>query len=67
MQKLLPKLHGSRNKLTKVLPILAGFCLKNKEKLKRELFRQICKQHDYRGRTRKKIPTSNTIFHLKNL
>ena len=34
MQKLLPKLHGSRNKLTKVLPVLGGFCLKNKEKLK---------------------------------
>jgi 5-methylcytosine-specific restriction protein B len=28
MQKLLPKLHGSRSKLTKVLPVLAGFCLK---------------------------------------
>lgn len=27
MQKLLPKLHGSRNKLTKVLPVLGGFCL----------------------------------------
>ena len=28
MQKLLPKLHGSRNKLTKVLPVLGSFCLK---------------------------------------
>jgi len=27
MQKLLPKLHGSRNKLTKVLPVLGSFCL----------------------------------------
>jgi hypothetical protein len=26
MQKLLPKLHGSRTKLNKVLPILASFC-----------------------------------------
>jgi hypothetical protein len=34
MQKLLPKLHGSRNKLTKVLPILGGFCLKNNELIK---------------------------------
>lgn len=34
MQKLLPKLHGSRNKLTKVLPVLGGFCLKNNEKLR---------------------------------
>jgi 5-methylcytosine-specific restriction protein B len=34
MQKLLPKLHGSRNKLTKVLPVLGGFCLKNNEQIK---------------------------------
>jgi hypothetical protein len=31
MQKLLPKLHGSRNKLTRVLPILGSFCV-NEEK-----------------------------------
>jgi hypothetical protein len=29
MQKLLPKLHGSRTKLNKVLPILASFCFKS--------------------------------------
>ncbi len=34
MQKLLPKLHGSRNKLTKVLPILGGFCLSDSSKIK---------------------------------
>jgi 5-methylcytosine-specific restriction protein B len=35
MQKLLPKLHGSRNKLTKVLPVLGSFCLiKDSEKIK---------------------------------
>lgn len=34
MQKLLPKLHGSRNKLTKILPILGGFCLKDNSKIK---------------------------------
>ena len=34
MQKLLPKLHGSRNKLSKVLPILGGFCLINSENIK---------------------------------
>lgn len=27
MQKLLPKLHGSRTKLSKVLPVLGSFCL----------------------------------------
>lgn len=36
MQKLLPKLHGSRNKLTKILPILGGFCLNDKSKVKEE-------------------------------
>ena len=36
MQKLLPKLHGSRNKLTKVLPILGGFCLTNNSKIKED-------------------------------
>jgi hypothetical protein len=34
MQKLLPKLHGSRNKLTRVLPILGSFCLEKKENIK---------------------------------
>jgi 5-methylcytosine-specific restriction protein B len=28
---MLPKLHGSRSKLTKVLPVLASFCLKGKD------------------------------------
>jgi hypothetical protein len=36
MQKLLPKLHGSRNKLTKVLPILGGFCLIDNSKVKED-------------------------------
>ena len=34
MQKLLPKLHGSRNKLTKVLPVLGSFCLTDNLKIK---------------------------------
>ena len=36
MQKLLPKLHGSRNKLTKVLPILGGFCLSDSSRIKED-------------------------------
>lgn len=36
MQKLLPKLHGSRNKLTKVLPVLGGFCLSDNSKIKED-------------------------------
>ena len=31
MQKMLPKLNGSRSKLSKVLPILASFCIKDKD------------------------------------
>ena len=30
MQKLLPKLHGSRSKMVRILPILAHLCLNNK-------------------------------------
>jgi hypothetical protein len=36
MQKLLPKLHGSRQKLTDVLPILGGFCLTDNSNVKEE-------------------------------
>ena len=38
MQKLLPKLHGSRSKMSKVLPVLAAFCLNEFEgkELKKE-------------------------------
>jgi 5-methylcytosine-specific restriction protein B len=36
MQKLLPKLHGSRNKLTKVLPVLGSFCLIDNSKIKED-------------------------------
>lgn len=38
MQKLLPKLHGSRNKLTKVLPVLGSFCLDNSDGIKENYF-----------------------------
>ena len=38
MQKLLPKLHGSRNKLTKILPVLGGFCLEKSDKIKENYF-----------------------------
>lgn len=38
MQKLLPKLHGSRNRLTKILPVLGGFCLKDKDRIKEDYF-----------------------------
>lgn len=43
MQKLLPKLHGSRNKLTRVLPILGSFCVDKgkREKIKEYYFDRI--------------------------
>lgn len=41
MQKLLPKLHGSRNKLTKVLPVLGALCLTEREKIKEKYFEKI--------------------------
>lgn len=41
MQKLLPKLHGSRNKLTRVLPILGGFCVNESKKVKEDYLDKI--------------------------
>ncbi|MDT0686437.1 MrcB family domain-containing protein [Autumnicola psychrophila] len=39
MQKLLPKLHGSRRKLVPVLSTLGGFCMKDPEtKIQKEVF-----------------------------
>jgi DNA polymerase III delta prime subunit len=44
MQKLLPKLHGSRNKLTKVLPVLGSFCLKKDiDKIKEDYLEKFVK------------------------
>lgn len=34
MQKLLPKLHGSRRKLSLILETLGGFCVKDSEAVK---------------------------------
>lgn len=41
MQKLLPKLHGSRNKLTKILPVLGALCLSDKDKIQENYFEKI--------------------------
>ncbi|WP_073222031.1 McrB family protein [Aequorivita viscosa] len=38
MQKLLPKLHGSRRKLCPVLETLGGFCVNNKENIVKNIF-----------------------------
>jgi 5-methylcytosine-specific restriction endonuclease McrBC GTP-binding regulatory subunit McrB len=41
MQKLLPKLHGSRSKLSKVLIVLGALCLTNPKDCKAKYFDQI--------------------------
>jgi 5-methylcytosine-specific restriction protein B len=38
MQKLLPKLHGSRSKLSKVLITLGQLCLEGDKDVKKEFF-----------------------------
>ncbi len=38
MQKLLPKLHGSRRKLCPILETLGGFCVTNKENIVKNIF-----------------------------
>ena len=43
MQKLLPKLHGSRSKLSKILPVLGGFCVTNNENIKDKYFDRFIK------------------------
>ncbi|GEO10983.1 MrcB family domain-containing protein [Segetibacter aerophilus] len=45
MQKLLPKLHGSRSKLVKVLITLGQLCLKNDKDVKKEVFD---KHHEFK-------------------
>ena len=41
MQKLLPKLHGSRRKLIPVLHTLATFCIKGEMKVESEIFENL--------------------------
>lgn len=54
MQKLLPKLHGSRKKLIGPLEILAGFCVKDVTDLKKEVF----EAYDKLQPSKKKYPIS---------
>ena len=46
MQKLLPKLHGSRSKLSKIIPILVSLCLDAKEHANQDLIKKLL--DDYR-------------------
>lgn len=61
MQKLLPKLHGSRSKLSKVLPKLGKLCLKSaKEQDAIEIFNQFKDSGDikFEGNEEIKYPIS---------
>jgi 5-methylcytosine-specific restriction protein B len=40
MQKLLPKLHGSRRKLCPILETLGGFCVKQKSNIVKDVFEE---------------------------
>jgi 5-methylcytosine-specific restriction protein B len=56
MQKLLPKLHGSRSKLNKTLPILASFCLISQdENIAKSLLDEFKKQASLNEENLKKI------------
>lgn len=46
MQKLLPKLHGSRSKLSKVIPILISLCIDTKEQANQDFIKKLL--DDYR-------------------
>jgi GTPase subunit of restriction endonuclease len=56
IQKLLPKLHGSRRKLEPVLKILAGLCLHNATKID-EIIKEE-KKSDYKRDIRVRLPLS---------
>lgn len=61
MQKLLPKLHGSRTKLNKVLPILASFCFKSCTTEQAKTFLDEFKQEGkLKGETKPILPLSFT-------
>jgi 5-methylcytosine-specific restriction protein B len=56
IQKLLPKLHGSRRKLEPILKTLTGLCLHDAAKAD-EILREE-KKSDYKGDTRVRLPLS---------
>lgn len=56
MQKLLPKLHGSRRKLEPVLRVLAGLCLTDKNEAEKYL--KNSENHDLNDRAKVRFPLS---------
>lgn len=56
MQKLLPKLHGSRRKLSPILETLGGFCLVGEENIVKDIFEK--DDYDFNNRAEVKYPLS---------
>ena len=56
MQKLLPKLHGSRRKLEPILSILAGLCLTDNNEADKYL--KDPEKHDLTDKTKVRFPLS---------
>jgi 5-methylcytosine-specific restriction enzyme B len=57
MHKMLPKIHGSRSKLTRILPVLGSFCVTGITDIKKEVF-EINDPLDYEKDQRIKYPVS---------
>ncbi len=66
MQKLLPKLHGSRSKLSKVLIILGALCLTNPQDCKAKYFDQIDEIDFYDSNIRYKLSFEKIVRMYKN-
>lgn len=56
IQKLLPKLHGSRRKLSPILETLGGFCVENEENIIKNIFEN--DDYDFNNKDVVKYPLS---------
>ncbi|MFD2697501.1 McrB family protein [Mesonia sediminis] len=63
MQKLLPKLHGSRRKLCPILETLGGFCLKEDLKIIKDVFEKDNFEF-YKKEGKKLVPTDGVLYPL---
>ncbi|WP_394907237.1 McrB family protein [uncultured Mesonia sp.] len=63
MQKLLPKLHGSRRKLTPILETLGSFCLKEDLKIIKDVFEKDNFEF-YKKEGKKLVPTDGVLYPL---
>ncbi len=63
MQKLLPKLHGSRRKLSPILETLGGFCLEEDLKVIKDVFEKDDFKF-YKKEGEKLVPTDGVLYPL---